>query len=208
MMDSVTLNLGSAVYSVSLSQPNAPVAAAPAAMLMPEPDLGGDVGFIIAKMVIDNAFTNRMQARHDRQRANEVMVASQKEQISHMREAAEKRYLAGTLEAWGKIGEGAYGIAGGATMAAGSEGGGKIACSFGSIASGTTSLVAQGSRHAGDELDADAKAAENAASQQRRLIETADEDIKEARDYTRAAIDFLREFQSTETKSLSSAIRG
>lgn len=209
MMSSVTPNSGNHVYSVSPSQPNASAATAPpAATLMPDPEPGADVGLIIAKLIIENAFTSRMQARTDRKRATEAMVAAHKRQISHMRDAAEERYTAAKLEAWGKIGEGAYGVAGGATMAAGSEGGGKAACSFGQVGSGVTSLAAQGHRHGSDELDADAKAAENDAAQRERLIEAADDDAKEAREYTRAAIDFLREFQSTRTKSLSSAIKG
>jgi hypothetical protein len=209
MMSSVSLNFATGVYSVTFSQPNASTAAVPpTATLMSDPALAGDVGTIIAKLVIENAFTSRMQARQCRQHATEAMVAAQEQQIAHMREAADARYDAAQMEAYGKIGEGMFGIAGGAAIADRNEGAGKILTSSGQIGSGMASLEAQRSRHGGDQLEADAKAAENDAAQQKRLIEAADDDIEEARDYTRAAIDFLREFESTQTKSMSSAIKG
>lgn len=207
-MSSVTLNVGIGVYTIDVPSQGPQASSPTAASLMSEPVAGGDVGMIIAKMIIENAFTNRMQARQDRQRATNAMVEAQKSQISQMREAAENRYEAAKLEAYGKIAEGAYGVVGGAVSAAGNDGAGQSASSFGKVASGSAGLVASGQRNDAENMDADAKAAENDAAQQKRLVEAADDDIKEAREYTRAALDFLREFESTQNKSMSSAIKG
>lgn len=204
-----TVHRTSGSSAVNYIGANETSASGPAAMpLLDEPSASGDIGLMIATLVIDNAFTSRIRARQDRQDATNAMIAAQKDQIAHMRDAAEERYAAGQLEAGGKIWAGMFGIAGGAATAGNEEGVGKIYSSIGEIGAGAASLDAKSSARAGELLDADAKAAENEASQQKRIIEAADDDIKEARDYTRAAIDFLREFQSTKTKSLSSAIKG
>jgi hypothetical protein len=196
------------------------VTPATAAPLLAEPGAGGDVGLMIATMIIETAFANRMRAREDRHQATNAMVAAHKDQIAHMREAAEQRYTAAQAEAWGKIADGGLGVVGGCVTAgvfgtnadsatrATNEGYGNALSSGGRIASGFTGLAAAGDRYDSENLDADAKAAENEAMQQKRMIEAADDDIKEAREYTRAAIDFLRELESTKSKSLSSAIKG
>jgi hypothetical protein len=57
---------------------NSPAPDASAASLMPEPVPVGDVGMIIAKMVIEGAFATRTQARQDRHRANQTMADRQK----------------------------------------------------------------------------------------------------------------------------------
>lgn len=219
-MSSVTLNVGIGVYTIDVTSQNATTTPS-AASLMTEPAAGADVGMIIAKMIIENAFTNRMQARQDRQRATNAMVDAQKNQIGHMREAAEKRFEAAQVEAWGKIVDGGCGVVGGCVTAGlggqsnmtdegrqNNTGRGSAISSGGDLVSAGTSLWAAGTREEGEQLDADAKAAENDAAQQKRLVEGADDDMKEAREYTRAALDFLREFESTQNKSMSSAIKG
>jgi len=200
------------IYAVA-SNPPVPGSVAPptASALMPEPEPTGDIAFVMAKMMVENAYRNREQARQDRQHGTEAMVAAQSEQIAHMRAAAEERYAAAKLEAWGKIGDGVFGVTGGCVTAGGSApanaGIGSAIGSGGHVFAGGFSLAASSNKHAGDELEADAKAAENHATQLKRQVEGADDDIKEARDHMRAAIDFLREFESTKTKSLSSAIK-
>lgn len=226
-MNSVSLSTNSYVSKVSAADAasgasgSAPIDAA--GSLMPEPQ-GGDVGLIVAQLAIENAFEQRKQARNDRQHATSAMVAAQKDQIAHMREAADMRYEAAKLEAWGKIADGALGITGGVITAGtfqsnahsgalgeairqNNQGWGSAFSSGGNVASGVTGLIAAGQKHAADNLDADAKADEMEATAQKRALENADDEIKEARDHVRTALDFLREFQSTQTKAMASAIK-
>jgi len=187
--------------------------------LLPEPSPRADIGLVIAKMVIENAFNSRKQARQDREHATKAMVAAQDAQVSKMREMAEKRYEAAQTEAYGKMAEGALGVLGGFATAGGfskndtqlkaqtNSGLGEVIGSQGKVLGGVMSLASAGDKRAADRLDADAKAFENEATQHKRTIEDADDDAKEARELSRTALDFLREFESTQTKSMSSAIK-
>jgi hypothetical protein len=197
--------------------PSAPAAASIEA-LIPEPQ-GADIGVVVARMVIENAFASRKQARHDRQHANAAMASAQKAQLQHMRAEADRRYEAAKLEAWGKISEGACGVAGGLTSGLGAafgsdkapaatQGYGSAMSSGGKVAGGVFNLISAGERHEADLASADAKAAEMEASAQKNRQENADDELKEAREHMRKAMDFLSEFQSTQSKSMSAAIRG
>lgn len=226
-MNPVTLSTNPYVLHVDaasgVSSSNAPAPLEAASTLMPEPT-GGDIGMIIAKLTIENAFEQRKQARSDRQHATTAMVAAQKDQIAHMREAADQRYEAAKLEAWGKIADGALGITGGLITAGtfqsnahsgdlgeairqNNSGWGSAASSGGNLASGITGWIAAGQKREADNLDADAKADEMEATAQKRALENADDEIKETREHVRTALDFLREFQSTQTKAMASAIK-
>lgn len=202
------------VYTTDpLASSTAPATTAAVGTLMPEP-AGVDIGLAIATMVIENAFTSRSAARRDRRDANSAMIAAQKDQINQLKQEADERYAAAKLEAWGKIGEGAAGIAGG-IVSAGTFGGpadrykglGSSIDSEGKIHSGVFGLLGASSRHDADLAGAAAKAAEMEATARKNAVENADDEVKEAREHVRTALDFLREFQSTETKSMASAIR-
>ena len=191
----------------------------PVASLMPEPQKGGDIGLMIAKMVVDNAFARRKQAREDRKEANRAMVEAQKSQIANMRAAADSRYAAARTQAWGKIAGGALGALGGAVSGVGGafadQGGGRMACdgsgralaADGDVAQGLAGLWASNDTLDADLADANAKADEMQATKAQDAMDAQDDLIDEARDDVRNALDFLKEFQSTETKSMSSAIR-
>ncbi|MBX3202233.1 MAG: hypothetical protein KF894_29150 [Labilithrix sp.] len=214
------------VSGVTATQ-SAPGGAAPTeavGSLMSEPS-GGDISMAIAQMVIKSAYDSRKRARTDRQQASTAMVAAQKAQISELKKEAEKRYEAAKSEAFGKIFEGAAGVAGGlvssglfstktdgATTAyqqARDSGLGSALTSSGKLASGGVGLImTSGLRRESDLAGVAAKGYEMEATAQKRLIENAEDEIQEARDHVRKALDFLRDFQSTEAKSMSSAIRG
>ncbi len=223
----VSLPINVSVTQVSSAEAVGPTnssgaAALPIGGLMPEPQ-GADIGLVIAQLAIENAFTARKQARHDRQHANTAMIAAQKEQIAHMREEADKRYEAAKFEAWGKIAEGGCGILGGMVSGSGlfkliggtdesglqtRRGWGEAASSLGRVGSGVTSVITAGERHDADLEGAAAKAAEIEATAQKDAIGNADDEIKEAREHIRTALDFLRDFQAAQQKAMSSAIRG
>jgi hypothetical protein len=179
----------------------------PVATLLPEPGQV-DIGSVVAKLSIENAFTERAAARQDRRTANAAMISAQKAQISKMREQADKNFEAARADAFGKIWSGGLGIGAGIAggldyknVAVGLNGGR-------SIGEGVAGIVSGNTKRDADRLGAAAKAAEMEATAQKDRVETADDEIKEAREHVRTALDFLREFQSTEAKSMSSAIRG
>lgn len=201
--------------------------------LMPEPK-GADIGLVIAQMAIENAYTTRKQAREQRQHANAAMISAQREQLAQMRIEADKRFEAAQFEAYGKIGEGLAGVAGGLSTAGvlwsdsrtggasdsrGSQGDGRQEVpkaegygtalgSLGKIGGGVASAYAAGHRHDADLAGAAAKAYEMEATTQKHAIENAEDEMKEAREHIRTALDFLRDFEAAQTKAMSSAIKG
>jgi hypothetical protein len=174
--------------------------------LLPEPG-GGDVGVDIAMMVIENAFTRRDAARRDRQQETLDMARTQNAQLSHMREAADKRYAAAMLEGAAKIAEGAGTCASGVVKLAHHNDWENVAAGAGKHDSGVLGLFATTIKHDADRSDVAAKRAEMEASLQKAGIEHSDDEAKEARQHLQNAIDFLKEFRATEAKSMSSAIR-
>lgn len=208
--------------------PSSPDGAAPpnvVGSLMSEPK-GGDVGMAIAQMVIENAYDARKRARADRQQANTAMVAAQRAQISALEEEAEKRHEAARWDAWGKIAEGGAGALGGmisagafstrappGTDAASDDrtrdgGYGSAAGALGKLTSGGLGMFGADVRRESDLAGVAAKGYETEATAQKKRVEDAEDELDEAREHVRKALDFLRDFQSTETKAMSSALRG
>jgi hypothetical protein len=179
-------------------------------VLLPEPK-GADVGTATAQMVIEQSFSRRKMARTDRDQSTSAMIAAQNEQIAHLKEQAGRNYEAAKLEAWGKIGSGVAGIAAGGIGLLGEKGkgeyGAKAMEGAGGVWSGGAGLLSAGMKEDADNEGVVAKACENEATAQKRALENADDEIKEAREHARTALDFLREFESTRSKSMSSAIK-
>ncbi len=206
---------------------SAPGGAAPTeavGSLMSEPS-GGDISMAIAQMVIENAYDSRKRARTDRQHANTAMVTAQKAQISELKKEAEKRYEAARSEAFGKIFEGAAGIAGGLASsglfstktdgetteyqrARDSSLGSSLSSSGKLVSGGVGFFETSGLRRESDLAGVAAKGYEMEATAQKKRIENTEDEIQEAREHVRKALDFLRDFQSTEAKAMSSALRG
>lgn len=178
------------------------------ASLMPEPTGGGaDVGFAIAQMIIETSFASKKAARHNRQQATQGMISAQKAQIAHLRQEAEKRYDAAVTNAWGKIAGGALGVAGGIFMAEGKEGVGRALISGGDVAEGSLAIPAAGMERRAALESAAAKEAEMQATAEKAALDDANDEIAEAREHIRTALEFLRDFQSTQSKAMSSAIK-
>lgn len=188
------------------------------AALLPSP-ANVDVGVVVARMAIENAFTERKEAHADRKHANEAMEAAQKRQLAEMRREADRRFDAARLEAAGKIAEGGAGIFGGITLASSAkpdatkaestkaEGLSGILGSGGKVAGALGSLDGAFARHAADDAGAMAKKYEMEAAAQKRVMDNAEDEVKEARDHARTALDFLRQLEETQAKSMGSAIR-
>jgi hypothetical protein len=181
------------------------------AELLPEPSV--NVELAIARMFIENAYTQRKAAHEDKRAAEGSMIAAQKDQIAKMRAAAEERFEAARLEAFGKIAEGAAGVAGGLAGigALGIEHNPKewddSMTSGGKLGSGLLSLGAAGHKENAENLDADGKAAEMQQTVAKHEFDDADDAIKEAREHARNALDFLREYESTQAKTMASALK-
>jgi hypothetical protein len=188
---------------------------APTGALLPAPRPSVDVGEAIAKLVLENAFTQREAARKDRNQATNAMAVAQQHQLANMREEADDRYAAACASAVGKMVEGAASVVGGAVAlegacgrgAAKAEARGQIIGGSGKVFSAGSDLFAAGWTHAADTASANAKADEMAAKAAESRTNDASDEMKEGQDTIRTALDFLREFHSTQSKSMSSAIR-
>ncbi|HEY8074329.1 MAG TPA: hypothetical protein VIF62_09470, partial [Labilithrix sp.] len=163
-----------------------------------------------------NSFAQRKEAHEERNEADTAIVSAERDQIAQLREAADDRYSASRTEAFGKIVEGGCGFVGGMASAGifgksdaqTREGLGAMASSSGKVFSGGASFfVAAPKRHQADLDDANAKAAEMQATEQKHRLEAAADDIKDARDQIRTALDFVRQYEETKTKAQSSAIK-
>lgn len=203
------------------------------ATLLPDPSGGGDIGFVIAKLVIENAYDSRKMAHDDKQSSMKTMVAAQDAQVKELHKQAEENFAAAQLQAFGQIGSGICGIGSGVIGAVGAAKevtrleGAKTSKeidiaktedqnaaswagamkSTGELSGGVFNFAASFRKKAADEAGARAKAAENQANIAKMAVDDASDEIKEARQHVNTALDFLREFEATQSKSMASAIR-
>lgn len=177
-----------------------------------------DIGEAIARMVIESAFSRRAQARDDRKQATESMVQSQQRQITALRAEAEERFVQARTAAIGKGLEGGARIAGGVITISGATASDSTSKALKGWAEGTSasgSVVASGfDLFAGDHgRDADragirAKTHGMASEAASKQINGAEDEIAEAREHAKKAIEFLKEFNATQHRATSAAIRG
>jgi hypothetical protein len=203
------------------SWPSPPPIAPPGAgaPLLADPDVA-NVDFVIARLTIENAFTERKEAKDERRAADAALAAAERDQIADLREEADQRLSAARTEACGKIAEGACGVVGGlcsggafgadlhdGASRAKAEGWGSAVSALGKALGGAAGLVASGQRHDADLANATAKGAEMQVTEEKHRYDDADDDIKTAREHARSALDFLREYESTKAKSMEASIK-
>jgi hypothetical protein len=95
-----------------------------------------------------------------------------------------------------------------ASRAAGRAGGAaKIAESSGGLVGSGFKMAATFIRHEADIAESQAKAHEMRATNEKGMLDAAEDTTKEANEVIRKALDFLKEFQSTKAQGLSAAIR-
>lgn len=177
-----------------------------ATALMPEPSQC-DVSLAIAQMVIQNAFNSQTAARQDRQQATQRMMDAQKTQVAELRKEADQKLAAGCVEAAGRILSGAGSIANGLMTAGGKKDKGAAIKGGGDLLAGYCAVASAIVSHEADLTSARAKTAEMEAARQKDDIDAANDELDEARQHIRTALDFLRQFRTTEAESMRAAIR-
>lgn len=199
------------------SQPFDPVATGPAAgsvLPMPMHDLA-DVGQVIAQLEAELGFERRRTARATRNAAEAAMESAQKRELAEMRKAADERYAAAQVEAWGKIFTGAAAVGGVGLSVLGrvewrdcllEKSDILVRDGVNRVVDGGLGLVSSGMRHEADTADEAATAARYAAKSLERLVEEAVDDEAAAKESIRKALDFLREYESTRAQSRSAAL--
>lgn len=181
--------------------------------LMPAPEPAIDIGAAVARMLIEGAFERRQIDRTSRNAAAIAAEAAGRAQVEHMREQANAEHDAAVLQATGKIAGGAVGVAGGLAPMLG-EGMrnatlrelGPAVREGGPVASGLFDLAAAGATGRAGTARADAKADELRADAEKSRVDAEQTDVDASRDDIRTALEFLREFESTQAKSQSAAL--
>jgi hypothetical protein len=202
----LTLALGAAT-------PPSGEAHTPGETLLPAPaPQVGDVGEAVARMVLESAFERKKAARDERKAAESAMVAAGEQQIAHLREQAEVNYDSALLQATGRIATGALGVAAGAMGPVGEACRNAPMISLspavreaGTLAGGVVDAMAAAPKRTADHFGASAKADEMRASAEKARLDGAGDELRDVEDAARSALDFLREFKATQSKTQSAA---
>jgi len=183
--------------------------------LLPEPTPQlGDVGAVIATLLIDSAFAQRKTAREAKVKAESAMEGAQKQELAEMRAAAEEKHTAAQIEAWTQIGTGCVTIGGMGLSAVGNgkfakvgsaiteamkNGGTDLAKGAGKLASSSQELAADTSKQSATE-------AEHAASRMKAAVEDCADDVRATKESVRKALEFLKEYQTALAQTQTAAL--
>jgi hypothetical protein len=152
----------------------------------------GDMGAQVAALVVQSGLEENEIARTERQTEERVQDAAEQEQVELLRQKADDTEMASFVEGGTEIAAGCMGgqqtARGLATTGAGKIGGGVF-------------------KGLADRDEADAAAAEHAASHARRAVDDAIEAGKDARKLVGDAIDFYRGYENAAAQAQNAALR-
>jgi hypothetical protein len=192
------------------------------ATLLPDPALvdlerSGDMGAEIAALVVRSARENKQMSRDIEKAEEKIEAGEEAQQVAAMRDQADDIRKAGLTSGMADVGGGLLTAGGGVTgaLANGEEdadtattmdavgrglvGGGTVEHGLGQVFDGQWKGAAK-------DDEARATQHEQAASHAKRATEQAYDDVKDARDLGKAAVDFFREFTTAEAQSRSAAL--
>lgn len=204
---------------------------------LPEPQLqslanGPDLGAAIAAMVMMTAKESKKAARTARDAAYASMEAAQRDQLAHMREEAEAKFIGGMASGIATVGSGALSIGGGMSDAAAAthqaevdrmnkvgEGASRTEEFARQNAAGTASWLNGGSTglqgagkitETAESFSAEhsgeaAKGDEMRADAAKRSAEAARDDIDDAKDVLKKAMDFYKEYTTAKNDAQKAA---
>jgi hypothetical protein len=152
----------------------------------------GDVGAAIAAMVMKTKKELRQSARTSRDAAYAAQESAQRDQLAHMRAAANARLFAGLSSGGAGLASAGFAGAGFQNWAKGFDAAGKV---------GGTANEFVSSRE--DEM---AKASEMAAETAKRVAEGHADDVKEANESLTKCLEFLKDWLSAKDAARSAAI--
>ncbi len=187
--------------------------------VLPAPsDAGFDTAETIATLIIESNFSRRKAAREDRGETMVEMATAQKEELEHMREAADAKYTSAVTQAWVQIGTGAVTLGSMAAMHGGDAlrnaplhdyaGAAYRAMNDGGtrLADGVGKLATAGLDHRVSDEEAAAKAAGHAADRAKLAAEELRDDETAAMQSIDKTIGFLKEYEGTASQARSAAL--
>jgi hypothetical protein len=205
---------GAAIDGASISSDGA--TAPGGASLLPDADTSGNVGMMIAKLLLENDDARKELAKQDRRAAEADLKAEQTTQLSEMKEAADKRQAAGEEEAWGKMISGGLELGAAVAPLAAPSGSllldpkvdAAIGNGAGTAINGAFTLDASGKTREAADADQRSKAAEMAASEAKSRVDDARDDKRAAEDAVGRVLDWLGKMQDLSADTARSALGG
>ncbi len=166
------------------------------------PPASADVGEAIATLVIESALANRKTARDTKHAAASALEHAEDAEIANMRQAADSRYNAAKADAFAQMASGGL-TAGSAyvgnTAAMTFKGGAEVA------KGGFSFFYSAGEKRDADRADIAAKQAAHAATHAKTTMDDAIDDEKAAKDSVRKALEFLKDYSSSQQQAQAAA---
>ncbi|HEY8041391.1 MAG TPA: hypothetical protein VIF15_16410 [Polyangiaceae bacterium] len=156
--------------------------------------LSGDPGAELAALAVESGQAQRRSARAARDACEAAEVHEQDAEIAAMRQKADDLRVEGLIEGAGMAAQGVGAVGGDATKG------------VGLMAGGAAKVVATGRGADAANDDADATLHKNAAAHAKDAADAMHDTWKEGADYVKAALDFYREYTSTQAQSRSAAL--
>jgi hypothetical protein len=175
------------------------------------PELGGDINARVAAMLLEQSQDRKDYLREARRAEEQHLRAVEDAEVQAIREEAVHVRAAAQSRAIGAMVSGGFQIAGGAVMA-GSEGDAEgqgvsgVLGGLGKTGEAIGEFSASSSDFAAGEARAKAKSAENNSKESERRLGDIEEEVREARDLAKTAIQFLRDVAEKEGEIQRSAL--
>jgi hypothetical protein len=178
-----------------------------------------DVGTAIAQMVIEQSFTRRKMVREHREVTTRALASAQKQELQEMEKAAEAKHSASMADAWGTALSGGVRLAGAGVGMLGGAGAkpwlsettrkavNDAGASAGDVGKGVSVGFSAAHNRDAAQAESAAKGQANAAQEAKRSLEGMDDELRDARDSARKALDFVRDFNAAKQASQSAALR-
>ncbi len=175
------------------------------------PELGGDINARVAAMLLEQSQDRKDYLREARRAEEQHLHAVEDAEVQAIRDEAVHVRDAAQSRAMGAILSGGFQIAGGVALAsAEGENGGAASSRMlegsGKLGEGLTGLDAAASDYAAGEARADAKSAENKGKESERRLGDIEDEVREARELAKTAIQFLRDAAEKEGEIQRSAL--
>jgi hypothetical protein len=162
------------------------------------PELGGDINARVAAMLLEQSQDRKDYLREARRSEEQHLRAVEGAEVQAIRDEAVHVRAAARSRAIGAMVSGGFQIAGGMVMAgsegdAESQGTSSVLGGSGKAGEAIMGFSASNSDFAAGEARADAKAAENKGKESERRLGDIEEEVREARELAKTAIQFLRD---------------
>jgi hypothetical protein len=167
------------------------------------PEVSGDINARIAAMLLEQSQDRKDYLREARRVEEEHLRTVEKAEVQAIRDEAVHTRAAAQSRAIGAMVSGGFQVAGGVALGGIAGKGDAKATSdifngSGELSEGFMGLSAAASDYAAGEARADAKSAENKSKESERRLGDIEEEVREARELAKTAIQFLRDMAEKE----------